>query len=62
MFVENKPVSCRACGYGPVRGQESSYTDHSSGETIVECSWRCPQCGAHIQSGEISRTPAAKDE
>ena len=62
MYYENRPISCTACGFGPVRGQESSYTDRSTDETIVECSWRCSQCGAHIQSGEVSRTPADKND
>jgi len=48
-FVENRPISCTFCGYGPIYGKESRENDRQ-GNIIVECRWSCPKCFRVVRS------------
>ena len=49
-LVENRPIGCNACHYGPVYGRESN-TPTSEG-SLLEVRWVCPRCGALIRVDE----------
>jgi hypothetical protein len=64
-FVENRPVNCRACNFGPIHGKESQYKDRR-GNTIVECRWVCHRCGCNTRVDEkvipAQQQPAPKKD
>jgi len=43
-LIENRPIGCLYCGYGPVNGKEESRKDPRTGDIIHECNWVCPRC------------------
>lgn len=49
-FIENRPISCSYCGYGPVSGvvESTSYR----GERYNTCTWTCPRCTRMIRRDE----------
>ena len=57
-LIENRPVSCRACGYGPVYGKEDiSKTPQG---TLLEVRWTCPRCGSLVRVDEEYTDEAGK--
>lgn len=49
-LIENRPVSCRACSYGPVYGKED--ISKTSQGTLLEVRWTCPRCGSLVRVDE----------
>ena len=49
-LIENRPVSCRACNYGPVYGKED--TSNTPQGTLLEVRWTCPRCGSLVRVDE----------
>lgn len=45
-IIENRPIGCTYCGYGPVNGRE----DFNCG--VREIRWICPRCGRLIRVDE----------
>lgn len=51
IYIENRPIPCRACGYDSVQGQEYR-TPNKDGSTLVECRWTCPRCCTLVRCDE----------
>jgi hypothetical protein len=49
-LIENRPVGCTSCGYGPVNGNEHQY--NIGGKLMMEVRWVCPRCGTLIRIDE----------
>lgn len=50
MLIENRPVGCRSCGFGPVNGREDQI--RSGKDLIREIRWICPRCGSLVRVDE----------
>lgn len=50
LLIENRPIGCNRCGYGPVHGRED--TTISEGAAIREVRWICPRCNSLIRVDE----------
>ena len=53
-LVQPTPIGCSNCG---TLTRPSQQTITREKETVVEAQWRCPQCGAYLKRGIVSRTP-----
>ena len=51
-YIENRPINCRTCGFGPVHGKESITGKDRAGNTLVECRWICQRCTALVRLDE----------
>jgi len=58
MEIENRPMHCNLCGSGPYYGRESSSTSAYTGDTVVECTWICANCGRTFANGVVQTIPA----
>jgi len=43
-YIQNCPISCPYCGAFIKEGQERQ-TPMRNGDLLVECVWKCGQCG-----------------
>ena len=60
IFVDNRPISCIYCGYGPNQGKESTFKDRRG--IIHECRWTCGKCGMLIRCDEQVKKEEPKKE
>ena len=48
-LLQNRPIPCRSCGRNTF-GIESPVRK-PDGSLVMECNWRCSQCGSFIRTG-----------
>lgn len=58
-FIENRPISCNSCGYGPIFGQESKMNVRD--KILLECRWICPRCGSVVRIDEAEINEESSD-
>jgi hypothetical protein len=56
-LLQPTPIPCSNCH---TMTRPSQQTINREKEIVVEATWRCPQCGAFLKRGLISRTPKQK--
>jgi hypothetical protein len=60
-LVNNTPIKCTACGYGPFRGRESS-SKNRNGSIYTEYRWICPRCNRLVRLDEKTVKQPKKDD